>query len=69
MYSKEIYCRQFHIVDGDNLITSPWEEFEALEDFLGLEHELNHERFIFNETKGFFCMSKGKLLYCTVTEG
>lgn len=47
---------QILIVDGDTLIGNPVEELAKVERFLGLSHQINQERFHFNETKGFFCI-------------
>ncbi|XP_041356948.1 heparan sulfate glucosamine 3-O-sulfotransferase 5-like [Gigantopelta aegis] len=46
---------QIHIIDGDNLVKRPWEEMYMAEEFLGLEHEIKEENFVFNSTRGFFC--------------
>ncbi len=57
--------QQFHIVHGERLVSTPWEELVKVETFLGLEHRLNHENFYYNQTKGFYCMhlqSKEKCL-------
>ena len=48
--------QQFHFVNGDTLVRRPWEELNKLEDFLGLQHEVNEDRFFFNTTKGFYCI-------------
>ena len=35
---------QIHVVDGAVLAAEPWKEMRALEDFLGLDHELTKDR-------------------------
>lgn len=46
---------QFHIVDGDALITSPASEVKKVESFLGVKSHFSDEMFYFNSTKGFYC--------------
>ena len=36
-YFSEIDSKQFHFVDGENIIDQPWVEFEKIEEFLGVE--------------------------------
>ena len=47
---------QIHIVNGENLVENPVFELQKVETFLGLNHELNDERFYYNVTRGFYCM-------------
>ena len=44
------------MVDGDCLIKTPWQELSAVEQFLGLPHEISASNFYFNQTKGFYCL-------------
>ena len=63
---------QFHIVDGDNLKTNPWEEVMATERFLGLNPYFRKNNFVYNTTKGFYCFRdrRAKGLHClTPTKG
>ena len=46
---------QIHFVDSAHLVAKPWEVMAELEQFLGLEHNVTREDFIFVEEKGFFC--------------
>ncbi|KAK7099683.1 heparan sulfate glucosamine 3-O-sulfotransferase 5-like [Littorina saxatilis] len=55
---------QFHIVDGDNMITRPWEELSKVENFLGLDHQITHDRFTFNTSRGFFCFRSAQTEHC-----
>ncbi|XP_046861973.1 heparan sulfate glucosamine 3-O-sulfotransferase 3B1-like [Xenia sp. Carnegie-2017] len=50
--------QQLHLVSGDELIKSPYEEIQALESFLNLTPFIKREHFIFNKTKGFYCFDK-----------
>lgn len=50
---------QFHFVDGENLISNPYEELHRLELFLGLKPVIRRENFVFNAKKGFFCLVAG----------
>lgn len=50
---------QFHFVDGENLISNPYEELNKLELFLGLKSVIRKEDFVFNAKKGFFCLVSG----------
>lgn len=50
--------QQLHLVSGDELIKSPYEEIKALETFLNLTPFIKREHFIFNKTKGFYCFDK-----------
>ncbi len=45
-----------HIVDGDNMIERPWEELIKIQQFLGIQIELDEKDFVFSEQKGFYCM-------------
>ena len=46
---------QIHIVDGDNLRKVPWDEIKKVESFLEVDHLISKERFVWNETKQFYC--------------
>ncbi|GFS09598.1 sulfotransferase [Elysia marginata] len=48
---------QILVVDGDNIRYRPWEEMAKVEKFLGLSHQVKQDCFVFNETKGFFCVN------------
>lgn len=47
---------QILVVDGDRLVYDPFPEVRRVEDFLGLEHEITQDHFVFNATKGFYCI-------------
>ena len=56
---------QFHFVSGENLVRHPADELRRVEDFLGIEHHLTQDKFLYNNTRGFYCMkldSKEKCL-------
>ena len=48
-----------HIVDGDNFIRRPWEELEAVQDFLGVPRDPPRDNFVLwddvNEGR-FYCL-------------
>ncbi|XP_076087136.1 heparan sulfate glucosamine 3-O-sulfotransferase 1-like isoform X1 [Mytilus galloprovincialis] len=47
---------QIMIVDGKNLTKNPFEVAQKVESFLGLEHRISKDSFVFDRTKGFFCI-------------
>ncbi|KAK2883756.1 hypothetical protein QQF64_016517 [Cirrhinus molitorella] len=47
---------QFHIVDGDRLITDPLPELKMVEQFLNLPSQISQYNLYFNATRGFFCL-------------
>ena len=50
---------QVHIVDGDKLVKDPIREMEKVEEFLNIDSYFNNDVFIFNATKGFYCLRTG----------
>ena len=46
---------KFHIVDGDNLKTQPWEELSSTERFLGVKPFIRKSNFVYDSMKGQFC--------------
>ena len=51
----------FLIIDGHKFVKNPIAELERMEKFLNLKHMLTKETFYFDETKGFYCISKNFL--------
>ncbi|XP_062926256.1 heparan sulfate glucosamine 3-O-sulfotransferase 5 [Mobula hypostoma] len=47
---------QFHIVDGDRLITEPLPELQLVEKFLNLTPRISQYNLYFNSTRGFYCL-------------
>ncbi|XP_020904285.1 heparan sulfate glucosamine 3-O-sulfotransferase 2 [Exaiptasia diaphana] len=47
---------QIHFVSGEELIYNPAKEVRLVEKFLNLKHFITEANFVFNETKGFFCL-------------
>ncbi|XP_027200237.2 heparan sulfate glucosamine 3-O-sulfotransferase 5-like [Dermatophagoides pteronyssinus] len=47
---------QIHVVDGDQFVYDPLPELKKIETFLGLPHSIGHDDFIYNVTKGFYCI-------------
>ncbi|XP_023222674.1 heparan sulfate glucosamine 3-O-sulfotransferase 5-like isoform X1 [Centruroides sculpturatus] len=53
----ELFSRnQIHVVDGDLLIKDPYLEMRKIEEFLGINHRITRDHFVFNKTKGFYCV-------------
>lgn len=53
---KYFPVEQFHIVDGDRLITNPLLELQLVERFLNLPSRINQYNLYFNATRGFYCL-------------
>lgn len=49
---------QLHFVNGDDLITNPAKELQAVEKFLNIEPFIKKENFYINQTKRFPCISR-----------
>ena len=49
---------QIHIVDGDKFSKYPVPELRKIETFLNIDHYFTDEMFVFNSTKGFYCLKK-----------
>ncbi|RUS85843.1 hypothetical protein EGW08_006395, partial [Elysia chlorotica] len=47
---------QIHILEGQDLVRQPAREVYRLETFLGVPHVLTHQNFVYNSSRGFFCM-------------
>jgi len=47
---------QIHIVDGDRLVYDPFPEVQRAEAFLGVAHKIRPDNFVYNSTKGFYCV-------------
>lgn len=47
---------QIHVVDGDQFVYDPLAELQKIESFLGLPHLITRDNFIYNTTKGFYCI-------------
>lgn len=54
-WRKHFPANQLLVVDGDRFITTPWEEMERVQDFLGIPRVITKESFFYNTTKGFYC--------------
>ncbi|XP_043961597.1 heparan sulfate glucosamine 3-O-sulfotransferase 5 [Gambusia affinis] len=53
---KYFPVEQFHIVDGDRLITDPLPELQLVESFLNLPSRISQYNLYFNATRGFYCL-------------
>lgn len=51
---------QFHIVNGDRLISDPAAEIRKVETFLGLKHSFPEESIYFDKDKGFYCAASDR---------
>jgi hypothetical protein len=49
---------QIHLVSGETLIKQPYEELKRVEKFLKLPSFIKREHFVYNETKGFYCVDR-----------
>ncbi len=49
---------QIHLVSGETLIKQPYEELKKVEKFLNLPSFIKPEHFVYNETKGFYCVDR-----------
>ena len=54
-FMKIFPIESFLFLDGGNILKDPKAEFEVIENFFGVDHELN---FRFNVTKGVPCLHK-----------
>ncbi|XP_068596430.1 heparan sulfate glucosamine 3-O-sulfotransferase 1-like [Brachionichthys hirsutus] len=61
---KYFPLKNFHIVDGDELVKDPVSEMKKVERFLGLEPQINSSFFVFNEEKGFYCLKSNEQEQC-----
>jgi len=46
------------LIDGDLMIKKPWVPMKEIQKFLKIPELLTEESFVFDETKGFFCLAK-----------
>ncbi|XP_043929393.1 heparan sulfate glucosamine 3-O-sulfotransferase 5 [Protopterus annectens] len=53
---KYFPIEQFHIVDGDQLITEPLPELQLVEKFLNLPPRISQYNLYYNATRGFYCL-------------
>jgi len=48
---------QILVLDGETFVQDPFPALVEVESFLGLEHKLQPDQFVFNEAKGFYCVN------------
>lgn len=53
---KYFPLEQILVLDGKNLIKNPFRVIQTVESYLGLEHKISKDSFVFDRTKGFFCI-------------
>ncbi|KAI4878617.1 hypothetical protein NFI96_024184 [Prochilodus magdalenae] len=56
--------QQFHVVDGDRLISDPLPELRQVERFLNLTPGINRDNLYFNSTRGFYCLRLSRFRKC-----
>jgi len=64
---KRFPLAQIHIVNGESLIKKPASVIYDVQKFLGLSQYITEKHFVFNQMKGFPCLSKdgsGKHIHC-----
>lgn len=61
---KYFPMEQIHIVDGDKLINDPYPEMKAVEKFLKLQDYIKSYNFVYNSTKGFYCINSEIVTKC-----
>lgn len=49
---------QIHVVSGEKLVTKPWEELKAVQEFLNIPVEITKDNFWYNKTKKFYCVKQ-----------
>lgn len=49
---------QIHLVSGETLIKQPYKELKEVEKFLNLPSFIKPQHFVYNKTKGFYCIDK-----------
>lgn len=59
------------IIESKELINKPWQVLYKVETFLGLEHLIGQQHFVYNEEKGFYCIKslKGKMICYGMNRG
>lgn len=55
---------QIHVADGNKLIVEPEEELSKVQDFLGLERLITQDSFVYNSTKGYYCLWTRESTHC-----
>ena len=55
---KYFPIEQFLFLDGGNLILNPYDEVKKLEKFLNLRDYIQKDHFVYDDSKGFYCMNK-----------
>ena len=58
MWTDWFSPRQIHVVDGDKFAEDPSAELMKVEEFLQIPRVLTPDKFMYNATKGFFCVQR-----------
>ena len=56
VWLKYFSMKQFLVIDSNDFKFSPAKVLRRIEEFLGLEHFITPDHFVWNEVKGFFCI-------------
>lgn len=71
MYSKhlqnwlKVFLReQIYIVDGDSFVKDPYSVLKGVEEFLQLDSFFTEDFFLYNATKGFYCVQVDEEVEC-----
>ena len=59
-WRKYFKHEQIHIIDGDSLSHHPVKELRKVETFLHIDHYFTDVMFVYNVTKGFYCLKQHK---------
>jgi hypothetical protein len=59
-FSRDDFC----FVSGDSIIADPYPEMKQLERCLGLKSYLSPDNFVFNPSRGFYCLKKAEVMQC-----
>lgn len=59
-FSREDFC----FVSGEKIVTNPYPEMKRLEKCLGLRSFLSSDNFVYNPSRGFYCLKKAGRVQC-----
>ena len=67
---KYFPLKQILVLNGEKLISDPHSVVSKAELFLGLKPEIKRENFVYNKSKGFFCLqfNKSVEMYCLTAD-
>ena len=59
-FSRDDFC----FVSGENIVINPYPEMKRLERCLGLKNYLSSDNFVYDSSRGFYCMKKAGKKQC-----